>query len=29
MRTVMTDAVRSWAEDVVAGTFPDDEHAYH
>jgi 3-methyl-2-oxobutanoate hydroxymethyltransferase len=29
LRTVMTDAVRSWAEDVVAGTFPDDEHAYH
>lgn len=29
LRTVMTDAVQAWAHDVVAGTFPDDEHAYH
>ena len=29
LRAVMTDAVQAWAGDVVAGTFPDDEHAYH
>jgi 3-methyl-2-oxobutanoate hydroxymethyltransferase len=28
LRGVMTGAVRAWAEDVVAGTFPDEEHSY-
>ncbi len=28
LRTVMADGVRAWAEDVVSGTFPDEEHSY-
>ena len=28
VHTVITDAVRSWADDVVAGSFPDDAHSY-
>jgi 3-methyl-2-oxobutanoate hydroxymethyltransferase len=29
LRTVMTDAVRAWAGDVVSGAYPDEEHSYH
>lgn len=29
LRQVMGDAVRSFAEDVVGGTFPQDEHSVH
>jgi 3-methyl-2-oxobutanoate hydroxymethyltransferase len=28
LRSVITTAVRSWAEDVVSGAFPDEEHSY-
>ena len=28
LRTVLGDAVRAYADEVVAGTFPDEEHAY-
>ena len=28
LRGVMTDAVRSWASDVVGGRFPDEEHSF-
>jgi 3-methyl-2-oxobutanoate hydroxymethyltransferase len=28
LRTVMTDAVRDWALDVVSGSFPDEEHSF-
>lgn len=28
LRTVMTDAVRAWAGDVVSGAFPDAAHSY-
>jgi ketopantoate hydroxymethyltransferase len=26
---VLTEAARAYAADVVAGTFPSQEHAYH
>jgi 3-methyl-2-oxobutanoate hydroxymethyltransferase len=26
---VLGQAARSFADEVVAGTFPDDEHSYH
>jgi 3-methyl-2-oxobutanoate hydroxymethyltransferase len=29
LRTVMTDAVQTWAGEVVAGTYPGPEHEYH
>jgi 3-methyl-2-oxobutanoate hydroxymethyltransferase len=29
LRTVMTDAVRTWAGEVVSGTYPGPEHEYH
>ena len=29
LRSVMTEAVRAWGSDVVAGTFPDDDHSFH
>ncbi|GAA1009864.1 3-methyl-2-oxobutanoate hydroxymethyltransferase [Streptomyces sp. F-3] len=29
LRTVMSDAARAFAEDVVAGTFPQEEHSVH
>ena len=29
LRTVMTQAVQSWASDVVAGTFPSEEQTYN
>ncbi|MBV2353686.1 3-methyl-2-oxobutanoate hydroxymethyltransferase [Streptomyces sp. J2-1] len=29
LRTVMTDAVRDFAQDVVGGTFPSEEHSVH
>jgi 3-methyl-2-oxobutanoate hydroxymethyltransferase len=28
LRAVMNDAVRSFSDDVAAGTFPDDDHSY-
>ena len=28
LRTVLTGAVQQWADEVVAGTYPDEEHAY-
>ncbi len=28
LRAVMTDAARSFSDDVAAGTFPDDDHSY-
>lgn len=28
MRTVLTDAVRSWSQDVSSGAYPTDEHSY-
>jgi 3-methyl-2-oxobutanoate hydroxymethyltransferase len=28
VHTVVTDAVRAWADDVVDGSFPDDAHSY-
>ncbi len=28
VHTVITDAVRAWADDVVDGSFPDDAHSY-
>jgi 3-methyl-2-oxobutanoate hydroxymethyltransferase len=28
LRSVMTDAVRTWAEEVVAGEYPGPEHQY-
>ena len=28
LRSVMTDAVRTWAGDVVSGSFPDAEHSF-
>jgi 3-methyl-2-oxobutanoate hydroxymethyltransferase len=28
LRTVMSEAVRAWGSDVVAGTFPDEEHSF-
>jgi len=28
LRTVMSDAVRGWAQDVVSGTFPDADHSF-
>jgi len=28
LRSVMSDAVRAWSQDVRAGTFPDAEHSY-
>ena len=28
VRSIIGDAVGAWARDVVAGTFPDDEHSY-
>jgi len=28
LRGVLTDAVRAYADEVVAGTFPDEDHAY-
>lgn len=29
LRTVMGDAVKAFAEDVVGGTFPLEEHSVH
>ena len=29
LRTAMSEAVTAWGGDVVAGSFPDDEHSYH
>lgn len=29
LREVMTGAVRAFADDVVGGTFPQDEHSVH
>ena len=29
LRTIMTDAVQTWAGEVVAGTYPGQEHEYH
>jgi 3-methyl-2-oxobutanoate hydroxymethyltransferase len=29
LRTVMTDAVKTWAGEVVSGTYPGPEHEYH
>ena len=29
LRTIMTDAVQTWAGEVVAGTYPSPEHEYH
>ena len=28
LRTIMSDAVRAWGEDVVSGNYPADEHTY-
>ena len=28
LRSVLTGAVQQWADEVVAGTYPDEEHAY-
>ena len=29
LRTIMTDAVQTWAGEVVSGTYPGPEHEYH
>ena len=29
LRTVITEAVRAFGEDVAAGRFPDEDHSYH
>lgn len=29
LRTALTDAVQAYADEVVSGTFPDEEHTYH
>ena len=28
LRTVIGQAVKSWADDVITGTYPDNEHSY-